>query len=230
MLLRRIQLALCLAPLAQAAAAHAQQQQPSFPDARKAADAILAQPEFRTVTQQSQLETWLSRLAQFILQLLSRLAGLGRNSPWIATLLEWSLFALAAAAALVWAFRKMQRQQLAIALEASAATSFSHAESDNWADRARTEAAAHEWREAVHSLYWASIVLLEARKLWRPNRARTPREYLTLLEPGTPRRFSLTGLTRIFEGLWYGQRSGSQADYESALALFEELRQDQRRA
>jgi hypothetical protein len=76
----------------------------------------------------------------------------------------------------------------------------------------------------VHCLYWAAIVMLEGRRLWRANRARTPREYLPLLEAGSVRQRALGGLTRIFERIWYGLRPASRQDFERAQALLEELK------
>jgi len=195
-----------------------------FDQARQAADRILAQPEFRTVAEDSLLERWATRFFTWIDRLISGILRVGAEKPWILTVIEWSLFSIAVAAVLAWCFRAMKRQQLAIQFEAAASDAVWRAESENWAERARAQAAAGDWREAVHSLYWATIVMLEGRKFWRPNRARTPREYLRLLEPNSPRRKSLGGLTGIFERIWYGNRPASEGDYERAQALFETLR------
>jgi hypothetical protein len=201
------------------------QSQPiSFDHARAAADRILARPEFRTDDQPSLLERVIVRLIQWLGDLFGSIANLGQREPWLASVLEWSFFALAAAALLAWGFRTMQRQRLDVLLDGAATETVWRKESEDWAERARTQAAQHEWREAIHSLYWAAIVMLEGRRLWRPNRARTPREYLHLLEPGSTRHQSLGGLTRIFERIWYGQRPATEDDYARVLALFEALR------
>jgi hypothetical protein len=195
-----------------------------FDEARKAADRILAQPEFRTVAEDSLLQRWLSKFVDWVGRLIGGIYRVGADKPWILQVIEWSLFSIAVAAVLVWCFRVMKRQQLAIKFEATANDAVWRAESDNWAERARAQAAAGEWREAVHSLYWATIVMLEGRKFWRPNRARTPREYLRLLEPNSARRETLRGLTGIFERIWYGNRPASEGDYDRAQKLFETLR------
>jgi hypothetical protein len=195
-----------------------------FEQARAAADRILAHPEFRAVTETSPLDRALARLVEWIERLAGGLYRFGTHEPWIVPVLEWSFFGLAAAGLLVWGFRTMQRQRLAVMLEGSAADTVWRAESDNWAERARAEAERGDWREAVHSLYWATIVMLEGRRFWRPNRARTPREYLGLLGPGSARQTTLGGLTGIFERIWYGQRPAAASDYERVRALFDELR------
>jgi hypothetical protein len=138
--------------------------------------------------------------------------------------MEWGSIMLAAAGLLTWVLRTMQRQRLAVRLESSASAEIWEKESDHWAERARVEAEKQEWRAAVHCLYWATIVMMEGRKLWRQNRARTPREYLLLLEPGSRMQDALRRLTQIFERIWYGLRPAVEGDYVRALALFDELR------
>jgi Domain of unknown function (DUF4129) len=195
-----------------------------FDQARATTNRILAQPEFKTVTDPSEVQREFARIAQWIDDLFNRVATAGRHNPWLLPLLEWGFFALAVAALLAWGFRVLQRQRLAIAVGPAALAVAHIQESEDWADLARSQAAEQAWRDAVHSLYWATIVMLEGRKFWRPNRARTPREYLRLLEDGSPRQQSLRGLTRIFERIWYGQRPASESDYTRVLALFDELR------
>ena len=148
----------------------------------------------------------------------------GKRSPWLVPLMEWSSITLAAAALLTWVFRAMQRQRLAVRIESSMTAEMWQKESDDWAELARIEAAKQNWRAAVHCLYWATIVMMEGRKLWRQNRARTPREYLLLLEPGSRMQQTLRRLTQLFERIWYGLRPAAESDYVSALVLFEELR------
>jgi hypothetical protein len=200
-----------------------------FAQARAAANHILAQPEFRTVTDTSEIQQQIARFERWIFELMRGLFNIGGRSPWIATLLEWGFFSLVAAGLLAWGFRTMRRQSLAVLIGPLEAEAIWRAESENWAERARAEAAKQDWREAVHCLYWATIVMLEGRKLWRPNRARTPREYLRLVDPDSPKRTPLGKLTRIFERIWYGQRAAVESDYAGALACFQEL-SDGRRA
>ncbi len=196
----------------------------ALPDARKAAAQILNTAEFRRVHRNSWLQQRLAALSLILDRLFNGAAGLIPHSPWIATLVEWGLLALAAAGLMLWGWRAGRQQRLVVTASQSQSINRWQRESDDWAERARTQAAAGEWREAVHCLYWAAIVLLEAQKLWRQNRARTPREYLLLLEPGSPRQQALGGLTRVFERIWYGLRPASENDYTRAAALFDQLR------
>jgi hypothetical protein len=196
----------------------------SFSRARRQADEVLSRPEFRTVTEESYLLRQMVKFWQWVAELLGGVSRFGRRSPWLVPLVEWSLITLACAGSLTWAFRTMQRQRLAVRMESSAVAEIWQKESDNWAELARAEAGRKDWRAAVHCIYWATIVMMEGKKLWRQNRARTPREYLMLLEPGSGMQQALRRLTQLFERIWYGLRPAAESDYDSAVALFEELR------
>ena len=68
-------------------------------------------------------------------------------------------------------------------------------------------------------VYWASISRLESKRLWPADRARTPREYLSLVAAEDPRRAGLATLTRNFERTWYGGRAAAEGDYLKAEEL-----------
>jgi hypothetical protein len=196
----------------------------TFQRARKQADEVLSRPEFRTVAQESFWEREIAKFWQWLDKVFGGVSRFGKHSPWLVPLMEWSSITLACAGLLTWVFRTMQRQRLAVRIESSASAEVWRKESDNWAEMARAEAAKQDWRAAVHCLYWATIVMMEGRKLWRQNRARTPREYLLLLEPGSRVQQTLRLLTQTFERIWYGLRPAAESDYARALVLFEELR------
>jgi Domain of unknown function (DUF4129) len=195
-----------------------------FQSARKRADDVLSRSEFRTVTQQSYLEREIAAFWRWLDDMFGGVSRLGRRAPWLVPVMEWVSMMLAGAGVLTWVLRTMRRQRLSVRIEASAAAEVWQKESLDWAELAEAETARQEWRSAVHCLYWATIVMLEGRKLWRPNRARTPREYLLLLEPDGRMQQTLSGLTQIFERIWYGLRPAKESDYARALILFEELR------
>jgi hypothetical protein len=196
----------------------------TFSRARKQADDVLSRPEFRTVTEASYWQRETAKFWQWVGEMFGGVSRFGKRSPWLVPVMEWGSIALAAAGLLTWVFRTMQRQRLAVRIESGAASEIWQKESDNWAELARAEAARQDWRAAVHCIYWATIVMMEGKKLWRQNRARTPREYLMLLEPGSGMQQALRRLTQLFERIWYGLRPAAESDYASALVLFEELR------
>jgi hypothetical protein len=196
----------------------------TFSRARKQADDVLSRPEFRTVTEASYWQRQMAKFWQWVGEMFGGVSRFGKRSPWLVPLMEWSFIVLACAGLLTWVFRTMQRQRLAVRIESSATSEIWQKESDDWAELARAEAARQDWRAAVHCIYWATIVMMEGKKLWRQNRARTPREYLMLLEPGSGMHQALRRLTQLFERIWYGLRPAAESDYASALVLFEELR------
>ena len=196
----------------------------SLQDARSKADVVLDRTEFRAVAQDHYAMQQWARLAMAIDEFFDRAARHLPQAPWMVLAIEWTVLGGAAAGLLIWAWRTTRQQRLALAAPSETRQAVWQRESDDWARRAEAEAAKGEWREAVHCLYWAAIVMLEGRRMWRANRARTPREYLPLLEAGSARQRALGGLTRIFERIWYGLRAADKKDFERAQALLEELK------
>ncbi len=195
-----------------------------FNSAKLAAASILARSEFRVVGNESWLDRWTARFWVWVFRLFTAASTLGHRAPWLSRVLEWSFVGLAAAIALFWVLRTMQRDRMAISLSSAIPAANWQKESDDWAELARVEAEQGNWRDAIHCLYWASIVVLESRRLWRRDAARTPREYVELLERNSPQQHTLRSITRIFERIWYGIRAAAQEDYLQAQAHFEELR------
>lgn len=197
----------------------------AFRQTRAAANATLARAEFQSVTQGP---TWwdrqLARMQDAILRLLFGMGKLGERAPWLAPAIEWSCFGLAAAGLLWFVRRNLVRQALRISLtEGAALASRGDGKAADWARLAAEQSAAGRWREAVHSLYWAAIALLEGRRAWRPNTTRTPREYLPLLRPGSEAEQALRQLTRSLERIWYGDAEADEAQYLAAMACFRTL-------
>lgn len=195
-----------------------------FAHVRARADAILSAREFDTTTVPSLRERILARIYEWLDRLLSHVAAFGARSPWLAPLFEWLLILIGCALLLAWVFRTLQRQRRHMAIEASRQSEQSEERVRNWLRDAEASAARGAFRDAVHCLYWASIASLEGRRLWQPDRARTPREYLRLLDPASPVSPILRRQTRSFETIWYGLRSASPADYDAALDLHRQLR------
>ncbi len=194
---------------------------PGFPDARHTADAILARKEFAAVEQTSLFQRLLAHIFLWLDSLFAGVARFGERARWFGPLLEWGLVILAGAGLLAWALRISRRQRLAVQRTADAPTGSVYAVQD-WRRVAEERAAAEQWREAIHCLYWASIASLERRRIWAPDRARTPREYLGMLRD-TSLRPLLERQTRSFERIWYGLQPAVAKDYNHALALLEQL-------
>ena len=195
-----------------------------FRRARAHADTVLSEPEF----QRGGGPTWWDRAKAWMVAWIERfflgVAQVGAGAPWLGTLLEWLFFIAAAAGLLLLLLRNIARQRLRIAPGDAAleCTAWDRGAED-WAARAEQCATAHEWRDAVHCIYWAAIVAMEARRAWRHNPARTPREYVRLLKPGSAQQQHLRGLTRVFERVWYGHLDADAALYNDARTLYDRL-------
>jgi len=100
-----------------------------------------------------------------------------------------------------------------------------------WIRAAREAANRGDYREAVHSAYWAGIVKLEDIGALPRDRTRTPREYLGLviqepatgLSPATPVREPLAALTSRLERVWYANRGAGPEDFRESLRQLEAL-------
>ncbi len=92
-----------------------------------------------------------------------------------------------------------------------------------WLTEARALAQEQDWRNAIHLGYWAGISFLEEHGAWKPDRARTPREYLRLLSTRNEQHPVLAALTRKFEIVWYGHRDAGERDFQETLGQLEKL-------
>jgi hypothetical protein len=197
---------------------------PNRDQERKSLNAILAQKEYKTVTQVSWKERLLNALANWFNNLFARLADNGSRWPWAAFAFR-ILWIGALCLGLAWFLIRMERRLRARpgADPIPAPGAPSAREWQLWLADARRMAAEGRWREAIHFVYWASISRLESRRLWPADRAKTPREYILLLPNQDPHKPSLTTLTRSFERVWYGGRDAVAGDYHAALKLAADL-------
>jgi len=195
--------------------------------ARAAADAVLRRPEFQPGAGPTWWDRQKAKWLGWLWRAFDGLGNLGARSPFLAPLFEWLLFGGAAVGLVFFLIRAAARQRGRVALSAGAVQSAAwDREATDWAQLAALHAAAEEWREAVHCLYWSAIVLLEARRAWRHNPSRTPREYVRLLRPGSAQQQGLRGLTQVFERVWYGFGEADRGLYERARESYERVAGD----
>jgi tetratricopeptide (TPR) repeat protein len=188
-------------------------------------DRVLTSKEFQVVHEYS----WRERVSAWLSEKLARIFGgaasLGRVAPWLGKVLEWGSLLAAITLLVLWIYRALDRQRTALgkltgdvskqeAIEASRA----------WAEKAQVHATNGEWRDAVHCLYWATIVLLEERRTLRRSETRTPREALQLLVVSPQLREPLIAQTVALERIWYGFAHAAQEDYEVALQNYRRVR------
>ncbi len=182
---------------------------------------ILARKEFNRVRGPSVLEVWLDRFFSWI----GRRLGVARTGTWnIIQVMVYGLAAAALGALLVWTVLRLARPA---ASEDGGREIIPFSPSAKgwrtWLSDARACGTKNDWRGAIHLAYWAGISYLEEHGAWKPNRARTPREYLRLLGTWTPQHPPLLALTRKFEVVWYGDRPASEPDFKEILGELERL-------
>jgi hypothetical protein len=199
-----------------------------FKQLRAQANTVLAKSEFQGESDPSWWDKQKARFWSFVARIFGGIQNVGARNIWLWPLFEVLLYTMAAVGLLLILRRSLVRQRQAIALGTGAAkVNAWDKEAEDWAAQAELCATHQQWREAVHCLYWAAIVGLEAQRAWRHNPTRTPREYVRLLKAGSSQQASLRGLTQLLERVWYGLRDATREDYERAQSLFDGLRQKQ---
>jgi hypothetical protein len=184
-------------------------------------NSILAGREFRDVSGPTWLDRLKQRLLEFVLQILRHVIR-STAIPTIGRSLVYILMGLALAALLYIAYRSIFRgREMDEVVPKDVPVSAK--EWAIWLAEARAAAAKGEWHNAIHLAYWAGISFLERQGFWKPDRARTPREYLRLLSTTSEHRETLTSLTRIFELAWYAKRGASEHTFSETLAELEKL-------
>ena len=180
---------------------------------------ILGRPEFYRVHG----ETWLDRLKRQAKELLARLFGRLLTSsafPIASRIVVWSLVVLAVALLGFWLVRVYRESNVYTNISGVPGT-ISEKPWRDWKAEALIAAEQERWRDAIHLYYWAAISFLEEQGLWRPDRGRTPREYLRLLPRGDTHSVPLAELTRSFETVWYGDETANEQKALAAQALLE---------
>ena len=188
---------------------------------RALATRILNRSEFSSVHG----PTWSDRLKQRLIQLLIRLFGRAITSSMISNIGKYFVYGLMATAFLAltyWVFKSI-RSSTKVETILPESLPVSARAWTVWLAEAREAALRGNWGDAIHLAYWAGISMLESQGLWRPDSARTPREYLRLLPATNEHRSTLTVLTRRFELVWYGGQSADESAYAATLADLEKL-------
>ena len=188
---------------------------------REAMRQVLAGRDFRNLEASTARDSALEKLSEWLNRLWASAAKLQLQAAWVGRVIVWG-FILAVCLGLVWGLMQLERRwriRVVPDTDSPAAGTASARDWQLWLNDARRSAAAGQWREAVHFVYWASISRLESKRLWPSDRARTPREYLALVAAEDPRRVGLATLTRSFERTWYGGRSAAESDYIKAEEL-----------
>jgi hypothetical protein len=199
--------------------------------ARSKAGEILSRREFAGVGAadpramlQRRINEWLARLFTWLFD------RIGRH-PIATETFFWLIVAGVVAWLAMMLFRYWMRGAKFESIEKIGAVAYRRPWQE-WIGAARAAAARGDFREAIHSTYWAGIVRLETIGALAPDPARTPRESLRVLadppaNEGTganaQQRESLAALTVSLERVWYGHRAAGADDFQDCLRRAEEL-------
>jgi hypothetical protein len=149
-----------------------------------------------------------------------------RGSPASAIyLLEFTVIAIPCGLLVWWCVRRLRVQSLELAPD-SALPPLAPSLQDwqEWLAQGQRLGSEGRWREAIHQVYWGSISYLESRHVWSADRARTPREYLQLLNRNTELHADLFSLTKSFESTWYGGTPAGEKNFNHACTVLERMR------
>ncbi len=190
--------------------------------ARKRLDEILASREFSRVSGPSALELWKQRVGAWILKQLRKISPKVPDLQDAGQIFVWVMIGLAAAVAGVWLYR-ISRDSVAGGSREILPFLPSSRGWHEWLAQAREQAAQGNWRDAIHLGFWAAVSRLESEGVWPPDKARTPREYLTAIPTSSSSREPFSVLTRKFEASWYGARPTTETDFAQFTAHLERL-------
>lgn len=216
--------------------AHLQEQLTPYAQPRNSSDPrsqlgkILAQPEFRAVRPPSAWEILRQRINAWLIRLFEKLFGGIARYPLGGQILFWVIVVIAVGAIAAFLFRFVSSRDRVVALP-RAAEAIPGRTWQEWIRAAREAAAVGNYREAVHSAYWAGIARLEDLNVLPKDRTKTPREYLRLVVEPAPgelaapatHREPLTALTHRLERVWYADRGASSEDFRESLRQLEAL-------
>lgn len=190
--------------------------------AKQKLEEILSRSEFKTKGPSAK-DALLARIYYWIARWLSKIIFKGQASFDLMRLIIYLAVGAAATLLLLWTIRRLRRPQEDLPQREIIPFAPSARSWRAWLADARTQAQQEDWRNAIHLAYWAGISYLEEHGAWKPNRARTPREYLRLIGKAASQYPVLAALTHKLETVWYGYGTAAEADFDEALGQLEKL-------
>ena len=199
-------------------------------NARAMLQQILSRREFAAVRPPNAWDRLKQRINAWLANMIRKLLGQIGRHPLGAEFLFWLLIAAAVAwiammLIRLWGGRARMEEMQSIDRVPV------HRTWQEWIRAAKQAADTGNFREAVHSTYWAGITCLEDRGAVTTDRTRTPREYLRVVDEAADAlpservkyRESLAALTSRLERIWYGLRPARAEDFEECVRQAEGL-------
>jgi hypothetical protein len=192
------------------------------PATRQRLDQILSAREFGRTRGPTELELLQERISAWLRQKMAKLFPKAPDLDQLGQIFVWIVIAIASSILAVWLYRQSRERMLDRPREiipfAPSAKSWR-----SWLLEAHAKAALGEWREATRLGFWAAVSRLEGQGIWRPDKARTPREYLSAIPSSDVNRPPFTAVTKAFEAAWYGRRPASADDFRRFITEIEKL-------
>jgi hypothetical protein len=190
--------------------------------ARDRLNRILSAREFGRVRGPTELELIKERIDAWLQEKLNKLFPTAPDLDQLGQIFVWIVIAIVTSILAVWLYRQSRERMLDRPREimpfVPSARSWR-----SWLSEAREKAAQGEWRDAIHLGFWAAVSRLESDGVWRPDKARTPREYLNAIPAVSETKPSFAAVTRTFETAWYGGRPASATDFARFMTELEKL-------
>lgn len=198
-----------------------QQAAPDASSSHAALDQILARSEFHQVHGPTWLDRLKFKIGEWIFRLLTRFFG-SSSAPVVGRIFVWTLVSIAVLVLAFFIYRTM-KQNARMETIMPEVLPVSAKQWSVWMSEAQAAAAKGLWRDAIHLAYWAGISFLEERGSWRPDQARTPREYLRLISATSEHRTALSTLTHQLEVTWYGHQQAGPESFAETITHLENL-------
>ena len=200
------------------------------PAARTELDRILARKEFRGARAPGPWDDIRKRISAWLEQLFLWIFGGILRHPLGGQILFWLLVLGGVAAIALWVFRFLVSRDNLNTFQPEPASEVTRSWQE-WIRLAREAAGRGDFREAVHSAYWAGIARLEDLGAVPKDRTKTPREYLRYVsrsdfvatDPQRSPLEPLNVLTSRMERIWYANRGAKQEDFRESLVQLEAL-------
>ncbi len=203
---------------------------------------ILKQREFQRIERENWLAQLWHQIRRWIDWLINRTIGRLIGPGAVRTTLVWLIIGIVFVIAAFWLARSLGRIARTEALRAD--TLFTPGKTwRDWVREAHVASSKGDYRATVHRAYWAGVYRLADLGIWQLDLAKTPREYLRLLErraiaspdatggdpsqekvaPPAGSAAALGELTRSMEAVWYGYLPATQRDSDTAFQHLETL-------
>lgn len=183
---------------------------------------ILEAREFRGLKGPSPLQLLWQRILSWLQKQWDKLFPRMPSATDAGPVFAWCMIALICSALGVWLYRRSRETELQpigeVIPHGPGAKGWR-----NWLEEARESAGRGAWRDAIHLAFWACVSKLEAEGTWRPDRTRTPREYLRAIPEWNAARPAFQLAMQSFERSWYGRRPASADDFQQILAALERM-------